>query len=86
MYSSVLPIVLFSLERGGECTVMLIATLDFRRPGVLVAAVGITYRIKQTVPDKTQSNFHNTNIPGKARLSGTTAECALNSKIDETVL
>ena len=32
-----------------------------------------------------QSNFYTTNIPGEARLSGTTAESVFNSKIEETV-
>ena len=32
-----------------------------------------------------QSNFYSANIPGKARLSGMTAESVFNSKIDETV-
>ena len=31
-----------------------------------------------------QSNFYNTNILGKARLSGVTAESVFNSKIEET--
>ena len=32
-----------------------------------------------------QSNFYSANIPGKARLSGTTAKSVFNSKIEETV-
>ena len=32
-----------------------------------------------------QSNFYSANIPGEARLSGTTAESVFNSKIEETV-
>ena len=32
-----------------------------------------------------QSNFYSANIPGKARLSGATAESVFNSKIEETV-
>ena len=32
-----------------------------------------------------QSNFYSTNIPGKARLSGTTDKSVFNSRIDETV-
>ena len=32
-----------------------------------------------------QSNFYSANIPGKARLSGVTAESVFNSKIAETV-
>ena len=32
-----------------------------------------------------QSNFYSTNTPGKARLSGATAESVFNSKIDEKV-
>ena len=32
-----------------------------------------------------QSNIYSTNFPGKARLSGTTAESVFNSKIDEAV-
>ena len=32
-----------------------------------------------------QLNFYSTNIPGKAKLSGATAESVFNSKIEETV-
>ena len=32
-----------------------------------------------------QSNFHSTNIPGIARLSGATSKSVFNSKIDEAV-
>ena len=32
-----------------------------------------------------QSNFYSTNIPGKARLSGTTAESVFTSNIEETL-
>ena len=32
-----------------------------------------------------QSNFYSTNIPGEARLSGTTAKSVFNSKIDQAV-
>ena len=33
-----------------------------------------------------KSNFYSANIPGKARLSGATAESVFNCKIEETVL
>ena len=33
-----------------------------------------------------QSNFYSANLPGKARLSGTTAKSVFNSKIDQAVL
>ena len=32
-----------------------------------------------------QSNFYSTDIPGEARLSGTTAKSVFNSKIEKTV-
>ena len=36
-------------------------------------------------PSIDESNFYSTNIPGEARLSGTTAESVFNSKRDETI-
>ena len=41
--------------------------------------------INRSIKQINQSNFYSANIPGRARLSGLTAESVFNSKIDETV-
>ena len=68
--------------QGSLISNLKICNAGWRTPINFYIHDSIQYLIRKSI---NQSNFCSTNIPGKARLSGATAQSVFDSKIEETV-